>query len=479
MAELICLLDGREVGRVSRTKGRLTFVYAPSWRQTRGAYPLSLSMPIAAPEHAHAAIEPFMWGLLPDNDFVLRRWGASFHVSAQNVYGLIAQVGEDCAGAVQFLTPERHDAFQNATKPQIEWLTETAVAERLRVLRDDASAGRSPADLGQFSLAGAQPKTAFYFDGQRWGVPSGRTPTTHIVKPATPDFDGHAENEHICLSLARALGLAAAQTEVKRFEDVSVIVVTRYDRVDTGRLTAAAAARAAAAAAQAAAAAADGNAALAAQSAADAAAAAADAEVMGAFSKTTPVYRVHQEDFCQAMALHPSKKYQNEGGPGPRQIVDLLRTHAGGGGRDAAEMDTRSFVDALIYNWLIGGTDAHAKNYSVLIGGNGLVRLAPLYDVASIFAYPRFDPLKANLAMKIGKIYRLRDVTWGDWTQFAKESGLPVDAIVHRARTMAAELPDALSSEIAKARAEGLQHVVFDRLSVALTERAGQLLRRL
>lgn len=479
MTELVCLLDGREVGRVSRTKGRLTFVYAPSWRQTRGAYPLSLSMPIAAPEHQHATIEPFLWGLLPDNDFVLRRWAASFHVSPQNVFGLIARVGEDCAGAVQFLTPERHDAFQKATNPQFDWLTEADVAERLRILRDDASAGRSPADVGQFSLAGAQPKTAFHFDGQRWGIPSGRTPTTHIVKPTTPNLDGHAENEHMCLSLARALGLAAAQTEVRHFEDLAAIVVTRYDRADTGRLTAAAVARATAAAAQAAAFAADGNAALAARSAAEAAAAAADAEVMGAFSKTTPIYRVHQEDFCQALGLHPSKKYQNEGGPGPRQVVDLLRAHASGGTEHAIRQDTQTFVDALVYNWLIGGTDAHAKNYSVLIGGNGLVRLAPLYDVASIFAYPQIDPLRAKLAMKIGTSYRLRDVTWDDWRVFAEEVGLPADAVVHRARTMAEKLPDALSGEISTARKDGLDHVVLDRLSVALTDRARQLLRRL
>lgn len=457
----------------------MTFAYAPSWQETRGTYPLSLSMPLAAPEHPHGAIAPFLWGLLPDNELVLRRWASSFHVSSQNVFGLIAHVGEDCAGAVQFLTPERHAAFQKETTARIDWLNEADLAKRLRALREDASAGRSLADVGQFSLAGAQPKTALFFDGQRWGVPGGRTPTTHIVKPTTSDFDGHAENEHICLSLARALGLAAAQTKVKRFDDVAAIVVTRYDRVDTGQLTAAAAARAAAAAAQAAAFAADGNAALAARSAAEAAAAATDAEVMGAFSKTTPIYRVHQEDFCQALGLHPSKKYQNEGGPGPRQVVDLLRAHASGGREDAIREDTQTFVGALVYNWLIGGTDAHAKNYSVLIGGNGLVRLAPLYDVASIFAYPQIDPLKAKLAMKIGKTYRLRDVTRDDWRAFAARTGFAVDAVVHRARTMAADLPDALSSEIATARTDGLDHPVLDRLSAALTDRARRLLRRL
>jgi len=206
MNELLCLLDGREVGRVRRSRGRLTFAYSRTWRDTDGAYPVSLSMPLVAEEHPHSAIEPFLWGLLPDNEVVLRHWASTFHVSPSSVFGLIAHVGEDCAGAVQFMTAERLEEMRTETAPQIEWLTEAQVAMRLRALRVDAAAVREPHDLGQFSLAGAQPKTAFLFDGQRWGVPAGRTPTTHILKPTTAEFDGHAENEHVCLSLARALG---------------------------------------------------------------------------------------------------------------------------------------------------------------------------------------------------------------------------------------------------------------------------------
>lgn len=479
MNDLICLLDGREVGRVNRTGGRLSFAYGRSWRNTRGAYPLSLSMPLVGDEHPHGAIEPFLWGLLPDNDLVLRRWASSFHVSPRNVFGIIAQVGEDCAGAVQFMLPDRFEALQAETAPRIDWLTEADVATRLRALREDAAAVRTAQDPGQFSLAGAQPKTALLFDGQAWGVPAGRTPTTHILKPTTAEFDGHAENEHLCLSLARALGLPAAQTEVRRFENVTAIVATRYDRVDTARLAAAATARAATAAANAAASAAGfddpTNVARAARLAAESASAAADAQVMEAFSRTTPVYRVHQEDLCQALGVHPSRKYQNEGGPGPPEILGLLRASVRGGRSDAVKEDVETFVGALVFNWLIGGTDAHAKNYSVLIGGDGTVRLAPLYDVASIFAYPGIDPRRAKLAMKIGGEYRLHDVARASWRRFAANVSLPVDDIVERTRSMAADLPDALSDQIAIARRGGLDHPVLDRLAVALSDRARRL----
>ncbi len=207
MNELLVLLDGREVGVVHQLRGRLRFIYSKSWSDAAGAYPLSLSMPLAAAEHPHAAIEPFIWGLLPDNDFVLSRWAQKFQVSARNAFALISHVGEDCAGAVQFVSSERRDALFGSPPVEPEWLTEADVANRLRAVKVDASAGRSPRDTGQFSLAGAQPKTALLYDGQRWGIPSGRTPTTHILKPPTSGFDGHAENEHLCLRLAQ-LGIA-------------------------------------------------------------------------------------------------------------------------------------------------------------------------------------------------------------------------------------------------------------------------------
>ena len=367
MTELLALLDGREVGMVRRERGRLNFVYADEWRSAPGVYPLSLSMPLAAAEHPHAAIEPFLWGLLPDNDFVLKRWAQRFQVSASNPFALLAHVGEDCAGAVQFISPERRQEFINSTPAVIEWLTDADVAERLRALRADASAGRAPHDTGQFSLAGAQPKTALLLQNKRWGIPSGRIPTTHILKPPTGHFDGHSENEHFCLMLARNLGLPAAQSRVMRFEKEIAIVIERYDRLQKGN----------------------------------------------------KVARIHQEDICQALGIMPTKKYQNEGGPSAADIVELLRTSS-----TDREADVNTFVDAIGFNWLIAGTDAHAKNHSLLLGGGPHVRLAPLYDVAGILPYDEFDMQKLKLAMQVGGEYQLGLIGLRQWQKFARETRL-------------------------------------------------------
>ncbi|WP_235940608.1 HipA N-terminal domain-containing protein [Bradyrhizobium hipponense] len=169
-------------------RGRLTFVYDKEWRQAEGAYPLSLSMPLAAEEHGPSAVQAFLWGLLPDNERVLEQWARRFQASARNVFALISYVGEDCAGAIQFVTPDRLDALRSGAEDKVDWLDETAIAKRLQILREDHAAWRLPRDTGQFSLAGAQPKTALLLQKGKWGILSGCIPTTHILKPPTRPF---------------------------------------------------------------------------------------------------------------------------------------------------------------------------------------------------------------------------------------------------------------------------------------------------
>jgi serine/threonine-protein kinase HipA len=373
-------------------------------------------MPLALSEHSHARIDAFLWGLLPDNQKVIDTWSRQHHVSPRNSFGLIAHVGEDCAGAVQFIRPERLEKLLGETpQEEVTWLTEGEIAERLRDLRNNHAAWRSPQDTGQFSLAGAQPKTALLFDNGQWGIPSGRTPTTHILKPPTGEWDGHAENEHFCLELARALGFIVPNSSVMRFRDEIAIVIDRYDRARV-----------------------DGT-----------------------------LLRVHQEDMCQTHGLSPTKKYENEGGPGVIRIVDILRNHS-----SRSDEDIQRFIDAIVYNWLIAGTDAHAKNYSILIGTNGNVRFAPLYDIASILPYKNMNIAKVKLAMKIGGIYRLRHIGIRQWQKLAAEVRLDSDRLIARIQGITEALPDHASTIRARVEAEGLSQALITRLTNELVARS-------
>ena len=417
MTGLVSILGGKEAVRVRRdARGRLSFVYDDAWRNAPDAYPLSLSMPLGAKEHGHAAIEAFLWGLLPDNEQVLSRWAAKFHVSARNVFALISNVGEDCAGAVQFVTPERLGAIRSGKEDTVEWLDEADIAKRLEALRADHAAWRLPRDTGQFSLAGAQPKTALLSQNDRWGIPSGRLPTTHILKPPTGHFDGHAENEHICLMLARGLGLPTAQSKVMRFKDEIAIVIERYDRQRKGN----------------------------------------------------DIIRVHQEDVCQALGILPTKKYQNEGGPSAYDIAELVRTYS----TDRQE-DLNTFIAAMGFNWLIAGTDAHAKNYSLLLSGRR-IRLAPLYDVASVLPYDGFDLQKIKLAMKVGGEYRVSQIGLRQWQKFAREMRIEADELIDLLISMATQLPDEVNAVQKRARDEGLDAPSIERLAAQLVKRAAE-----
>jgi serine/threonine-protein kinase HipA len=435
---LTALLGGQVVGEVQRRRGgRLTFTYDSTWRRWRKAFPLSLSMPLAAAKHDHDRIEAFLWNLLPDNQHVLDAWGRRFQVSPRNAFSLIAEVGEDCAGAVQFARPERIDDLLQPGPPVIDWLDEAAVGARLAALRRDRSAWLPPGNTGQFSLAGAQPKFALAFDGARWGVPQGRTPTTHILKPPAGEFDGLVENEHLCLSLARAAGLPAAHSQVMQFNGEVAIVIERFDRV---RLP--------------------GNLVLTSQA--------------DAVTDSHVVARLHQEDLCQAFGLPPTSKYQNEGGPSPESVVELLRTHS-----SRAEQDVPTFIDALAFNWLVAGTDGHSKNYSLLHGGGGQLRLAPLYDVASALPYPDLDPYRIRLAMKIGGKYRLRDIRVAEWAKLARNVGQDEHTVLQRIASLAGSLLEAIEPVFDEAIATGLDAPVTDRLRSAVTTRATKSLRLL
>jgi serine/threonine-protein kinase HipA len=190
---LFVCLDGEVAGTLEMRGSTVRFVYSEAWLADKGAYPVSQAWPIQPTGITGSVVTNFLWGLLPDNERTLDAWARRFQVSARNPVALLSHVGEDCAGAVQFVREDRLDEVQAAADapPQIEWLDDAQLERRIQHLAQDTSAARESATEGQFSLSGAQAKTALYFDKRhrRWGVPQGRTPTTHILKPVTNEFD--------------------------------------------------------------------------------------------------------------------------------------------------------------------------------------------------------------------------------------------------------------------------------------------------
>jgi serine/threonine-protein kinase HipA len=420
--ELMVLLSGIPIGSVRQlASGKLQFAYAASWLEADTGLPLSISMPLVAPIHGNGPISAFMWGLLPDNEQILDGIAKRNQCSSRNPFALLRATGEDCAGAVQFVRPERVEALADGAEG-IEWLDERAVAERIRLLRKDAgSVGRMANDPGSFSVAGAQPKTALLRsqDG-RWAIPSGGVPTTHILKPSALGLAGHVENEHFCQLLAQAAGLRSAISTVERFEDEVVIASRRYDR------------------------------------------------------RTLPdgrIQRIHQEDMCQALGVPPWTKYEKDGGPGAARIANEILAFS-----SRPDADRATFMDAVAFNFVVLGTDAHAKNFSVLLAAGNAMRLAPLYDIASVLPYPHIrDAGDLKLAMSADRYYRPGDIQPRHWQRLAQRASYDPDALLASLGRYVRELPDLASDVAAGCRSEGLDVPVIDELVDGIAGRCAKL----
>jgi serine/threonine-protein kinase HipA len=420
---LLVVLDDVIAGSLTRLSGgKLRFDYHDEYRGRPGATPLSISMPVQVRSHPDHVVTPWLWGLLPDNEAVLVRWARYFQASASSPFSLLATpIGHDCAGAVRFVRPNAVDQLLHRPG-DVTWLTDDEVAQRLRDLRQDATAWLGRSFTGQFSLAGAQAKTALLLRNGRWGEPSGRAATSHILKPAVTGLDDHDLNEHLCLDAAHRAGLLVVRTHIARFGEETAIVVDRYDRQHL-----------------------DGD-----------------------------VIRIHQEDLCQALGIPPSRKYQNEGGPGPKDVARVFRQAMPH--RVAADAVWR-FVEALAWNWLIAGTDAHAKNYSLLLAADQ-IRLAPLYDIASALPYGMHEK-KLRFAMKIGGDYRVFPHR-NTWREAAVELALDADATVALVETLAAHAPDAFAAAASSQDIVSLKRDLPGRLVDRVAARAArcvQLLR--
>lgn len=412
---LVAYLDGERIGTVVQTlQGNTTFSYDDDYRMRPDATPLSLSMPLTAPRHASRAITPFLQGLLPDNSLRLQQLASEFGTST-NPFALLTYVGRDAAGAVQLLPPDETSEDAATRRGDVEKLNDEDLSTLIGDIVDNADTWGRRADDGRWSLAGAQPKVAlFRFDDGSWGIPRDSTPTTHILKPAIAPYANHDVNEYVTMAAASSLGLHVADHEILvTSRGDHVFVSRRYDRVqEHGRWR-----------------------------------------------------RLHQEDLCQALSVSPGRKYQIDGGPGVAQVAALFRDDI----RDPTQRQQaqRRFFDAIVFAVSAACTDAHAKNYAVMLRGRE-VHLAPLYDLGTHAPYPSTEPLAS--AMRIGGEYRLDTIGERELLTAAQKLGLTEDTARDRIDTIRGGITPAFA-RAAAALSDPFARTVADAVAQIATSR--------
>ncbi|HOI10938.1 MAG TPA: type II toxin-antitoxin system HipA family toxin, partial [Myxococcota bacterium] len=286
--------------------GRMAFAYAEAWLEAAGRFAISVSLPLASGPNRDPAAHAFFANLLPEGlvrEAVARRLG----LSATNDFALLAAIGGECAGALTVL-PEAVDTTPESGA--YESLPDDFVSRlpgRSSVLAEMVARRGT-----RLSLAGAQDKLPVYLapDG-RLMLPMNGAPSTHILKVPSGRFKHLPANEVLTLRLARALSLDAAEANLVQVGGAACALVRRYDR--TVR---------------------DGQ-----------------------------VVRLHQEDLCQALGRMPSMKYQEEGGPGFQDAMQVVREHSA-----SPLVDARRLLGWQAFNLLVGNSDGHGKNLSLLYG---------------------------------------------------------------------------------------------------------------
>ncbi len=370
-------INGQLVGFFLKDPGgTVAFGYDESWLARDNAIPVSLSLPLREDSFKGPVVAAFFENLLPDSESLRRRVSEKVGAEGMDAYSLLSRIGRDCVGALQFL-PEDEE-LQASTEIQGRVASDSEIEGMLLNLAQAPLGLERERDF-RISIAGAQEKTALLRYKDEWWKPSGATPTTHILKkqmgtlPNGLDLSNSIENEFYCLRLLEAFGLPVNHAEISTFGKTKALVIERFDRRWTrdGRLL-----------------------------------------------------RLPQEDCCQALSVPPSRKYQNDGGPGIADILRLLKAS------DTPVEDQKRFLKAQVVFFLIGATDGHAKNFSIFLGPLGRFRLTPLYDILSAqpsLALGQIHKKQMRLAMFAGtnRHYVVDRICGRHFAQTVDRVGLP------------------------------------------------------
>lgn len=420
-------LNNRLVGQLNKAvSGAIGFQYDQSWLEWEHALPISLSLPLREDAYRGEPVVAVFENLLPDSDMLRRSVEENVGAAGTDAYSLLAAIGRDCVGALQFVNADDDGRESGDAATLTGEAVNDADIEKLLKGLAKAPLGLSRDEAFRISMAGAQEKTALLRHKGRWLKPQGMTPTTHIFKkqigrlPNGIDLSNSVENEYYCLKLASAFGLPVATADMYTFGNTQALVIERFDRL---------------------------------------------------WTKDNRLLRLPQEDCCQALSVPPTRKYQSHGGPGMVQILDLLK------GSDNPAGDQKIMLKAQVLFWMIGATDGHAKNFSIFLGPGGSYYLTPLYDVLT--AQPSLDAhqierKQMKLAMSVGtdRHYRINEILWRHFIQTGEAAGLPkslvgeaIEEMADRAPQVIEQIESELPVEFPAAIHTSVKDAITDRLS--------------
>ncbi|MDR1185812.1 MAG: type II toxin-antitoxin system HipA family toxin [Coriobacteriales bacterium] len=375
----ICRQDNR-IGELYASKDGTHFSYSAEYLGS-GGIPLSVSMPLREEPFPQNIALPFFDGLLPEGE-QRRELGEVLHVAPASTMKMLSALAGECVGDLILVDDETDIAQALADASYVSLQTD----DLEKLLRPQSLERTRFIAAKRLSLAGAQAKIGLFWEQGQWFATRGLAPTTHIIKPASQFDPTVLVNEFFMMRLAKSCGLDVPETWITRAGAHCGFVVERFDRLK------------------------------------------ADGEVI----------RLGQEDYCQALSVMPEAKYESDGGPGLRDLFATALLHT-----TPPRPNLQKLLQAVIFNYLTGNCDAHAKNFSLLRGPDSTsLSLAPAYDLVCTTFYG--ERLLSSMAMRLGLHSRIDRVDARDFALFAEEAGISLKEV---ASTMTL-LRDAITRQI-------------------------------
>jgi len=377
---LVVRYQRQMIGELFQSESALMrFQYNRAWVETSNVFPISLSLPLDG-SFSVTDSHNFFANLLPEAN-VRQQICRSQGISYDNDFQLLRAIGGDCAGALTVTPTDAPEPI--LSQPKYEPVSEEQLA-LWSIGTPDAFSTVTGRNEVRLSLAGAQDKLPVHIEGGQILIPVGDTPSTHILKFASPFYSHLTENETFVTLLAKAVGLPVVDICLRQTNKARVAVITRYDRIlSQGRYI-----------------------------------------------------RLHQEDFCQALGIPSSNKYEKEGGPSLRQCADIIRRNT-----SFPLVDLKRLLQWPLFNLLVGNADAHGKNLSLLYDANGSPGLAPFYDLVCTRNYKK---ISRDLAMNLGGESDPDLVGAQHFDALASELNIRPNVVIREVKRLTDELIEAL-----------------------------------
>lgn len=391
-----------------------TFAYSDEYLSKTDAVPISLSLPLQKEAFSCEETKNYFEGLLPEG-FTRRSVASLMRVHEQDYISILCGLGKECLGAIQVMDESEEHITDY----------ETLSMEQVRELaKEGAVKSAALVTKSHLSLTGASGKVGLYYDqaSDQWYLPKGCAPSTHIVKQSHVRLSGIVANEQLSLQTASKIGIETPESFIintgNAMDEDVLFATKRYDRIF------------------------DENSPM----------------IQG---KACPL-RLHQEDFAQALGIGPLDKYEREKQHYLKRMFDIIRNHSSDPINDQLKL-----WDIIVFDYLIGNTDNHIKNLSLLYGRDmKTIRLAPAYDIISTSVY---EESTREMAFYIGEEKNLDRINLESFESAASEVGIGSKMAMKRMRKICDQFEKALTESASLLQEMGYENVAMLKDKILLT----------